>query len=88
MVGAPRYPLLHQQPMFTEGVWATIARLDGTDIPLRIYDPRDLPRTTAGNATLLKLPSFPSAEKALLDQYAEAFGKVLAHANALPREGA
>jgi perosamine synthetase len=87
-VGAPRYPLLHQQPMFTEGVWAKIARLDGTGIPLRQYDPRDLPRTTAGNAALLKLPSFPQASVELIDQYAAAFEKVLAHADDLPRETA
>lgn len=88
LVGAPRYPLLHQQPMFTEGVWASIARLEGTGIPLRQYDPRDLPRTTAGNASLLKLPSFPQASAELIDQYAAAFEKVLAHAGDLPRETA
>jgi perosamine synthetase len=86
LVGAPRYPLLHQQPMFTEGVWAKIARLEGTGIPIRTYDPRDLPRTTAGNAALLKLPSFPQADRELLDQYAAAFEKILAHAGDLPRE--
>jgi dTDP-4-amino-4,6-dideoxygalactose transaminase len=85
LVGAPRYPLLHQQPMFTEGIWAKIARLDGTGIPLRTYDPRDLPQTTMGNASLLKLPSFPQADDELMDQYAAAFEKVLAHADQLPR---
>ncbi|UCD76533.1 MAG: DegT/DnrJ/EryC1/StrS family aminotransferase [Phycisphaerales bacterium] len=87
LVGAPRYPLLHQQPVFTEGVWAKIARLQGTaKQPLREYDPRDLPRTTMGNASLLKLPSFPNADRPLLDQYARAFEKVMAHADDLPRE--
>jgi perosamine synthetase len=86
LVGAPRYPLLHQQPMFTDGRWATIARLEATpERPLPVYDPATLPRTCAGNATLLKLPSFPNASRELLDQYAVAFEKVLAHAAELPR---
>ena len=88
LVGAPRYPLLHQQPMFTHGVWAKIARLAETGADLRTYDPLDLPRTTAGNALLLKLPSFPRASVELLDQYAAAFGKVILHAGDLPRENA
>jgi perosamine synthetase len=85
-VGAPRYPLLHQQPMFTEGVWAELARIpnDGTH-PLPKYEPGALPRTAAGNASLLKLPSFPRADRRLLDQYALAFEKVLSHASQLPR---
>jgi dTDP-4-amino-4,6-dideoxygalactose transaminase len=87
LVGAPRYPLLHQQPMFTEGTWAKIARLSG-EAAQRTYDPADLPHTIAGNASLLKLPNFPSADRALLDQYAAAFEKVLAQVNAVPRENA
>jgi perosamine synthetase len=88
-VGAPRYPLLHQQPMFTEGVWAKIARLEGTPgQPLREYKPDALPRTAMGNGSLLKLPSFPSASRELLDQYALAFEKVVTNASHLPRETA
>ena len=45
IVDRPRYPLLHQQPLFTEGHWATIARLTPTDRDLPTYDPRSLPRT-------------------------------------------
>ncbi len=88
LVGAPRYPLLHQQPMFTDGTWIKVARLKGTPFAERTYDPRDLPRTTMGNATLLKLPSFPQAERALLDQYVQAFETVIAHADDIPREDA
>ncbi len=85
-VAAPRYPLLHQQPVFTHGVWSKIARLPATEEnPILTYDPADLPNTTLGNGSLLKLPSFPSASKELLDQYAHAFRKVLAHANDIPR---
>jgi dTDP-4-amino-4,6-dideoxygalactose transaminase len=85
-VGAPRYPLLHQQPMFTEGRWAKIARLEHAGIDLPEYDPAALPRTIAGNASLLKLPSFPNADRTLLDQYAMAFEKVLGRADEIPRE--
>ncbi len=83
-VAAPRYPLLHQQPMFTEGRWLDIARLkswyaeQGLTPP--VFDPRALPNTIASNATLLKLPNFPHAADELLEQYACAFEKVLAHA--------
>jgi perosamine synthetase len=87
LVGAPRYPLLHQQPMFTHGMWATLARLVGTPFADRTYDPMDLPKTMMGNATLLKLPNFPNADAALIDQYAQAFAKVIKHADDLPREG-
>lgn len=82
-VQRPRYPLLHQQPLFTEGRWAAIARLE--DRPVPTYDPRALPRTEAGNGSLLKLPGFPQAATELLDQYALAFEKVFAHAETLPR---
>ena len=96
MVGAPRYPLLHQQPMFTgaggpDKPWAKIARLTPEILgkPLPTYDPTALPRTIAGNASLLKMPSFPNiksgAERRLLDQYVTAFEKVLSHAADLPR---
>ncbi|MDP7007941.1 MAG: DegT/DnrJ/EryC1/StrS family aminotransferase [Phycisphaerales bacterium] len=86
LVAAPRYPLLHQQPVFTHGVWSKIARLPATkENPLHSYDPADLPETTLGNGSLVKLPSFPSATKELLDQYADAFAKVLSHADEIPR---
>jgi dTDP-4-amino-4,6-dideoxygalactose transaminase len=88
LAAAPRYPLLHQQPVFTEGVWAAIARLNDRGLDLPVYDPRDLPRTTAGNASLLKLPSFPRASRELVEQYAVAFEKVLSCAADLPREPA
>ena len=86
LVSAPRYPLLHQQPVFTQNVWSKIARLPATkENPIHVYDSADLPKTILGNGTLLKLPSFPSADEALLDQYFLAFEKVLEHTNDLPR---
>ena len=89
-VAAPRYPLLHQQPVFTEGEWVKLARLEnGGGVPglkLPTYDPAALPRTTAGNGTLIKLPAFPQADRALLDQYCTAFEKVFANLDRLPKE--
>ncbi|MCZ6812118.1 MAG: DegT/DnrJ/EryC1/StrS family aminotransferase [Planctomycetota bacterium] len=85
-VQRPQYPLLHQQPLFAEGHWAKIARLrPSPQRPLPMYDPQALPRTEAGNGSLLKLPCFPRADQALLDQYALAFEKTLGHADELPR---
>ncbi len=86
LVQRPRYPLLHQQPLFTEGHWARVARLaPSAERPLPIYDPHALPLTEAANGSLLKLPSFPRASTELLDQYALAFQKTLGHADTLPR---
>ncbi|HIB00635.1 MAG TPA: DegT/DnrJ/EryC1/StrS family aminotransferase, partial [Phycisphaerales bacterium] len=50
LVSAPRYPLLHQQPVFTQNVWSKIARLPATkENPIHVYDPADLPKTILGN---------------------------------------
>ena len=74
--------------MFTEGTWAKIARLDRRDRELPTFDPAALPRTTAGNRTLLKLPTFPQADDAFVDEYADAFEKVLTHAAVLSEKWA
>jgi dTDP-4-amino-4,6-dideoxygalactose transaminase len=84
----PKYPLLHQQPVFTEDVFIDIARL--RHLPrqgLPTYRADALPRITAANARLIQLPSFPQASRALLDQYARAFEKVLAAAADLSQGG-
>ena len=75
----PRYPLLHQQPFFTEQHFQKIARLPH-NLPLPSYEQEALPATIQGNDNLIKLPSFPNATKDLLDQYADAFECVLYHA--------
>lgn len=80
--GQPRYPMLHQQPFFTEGIFRDIARLPkGVAVPK--YRPDSLPRTLAGNATLIKLPTFPNAGKDILDQYGDAFARVAGNAEAI-----
>jgi dTDP-4-amino-4,6-dideoxygalactose transaminase len=76
----PRYPLLHQQPLFTEGLFADISRLKGRpDMVLPLYRSDALPRTEVFSQQLLRLPTFPSATRALLDQYVEACTKVMAY---------
>lgn len=76
----PRYPLLHQQPFFTEGHFAKIARIEGLkEVDLPVYHPDALPKTESYNGELLKLPCFHSADRDLLDQYHRAFEKVMSH---------
>ncbi|GIK15716.1 MAG: aminotransferase DegT [Planctomycetota bacterium] len=78
----PRYPLLHQQPVFTEDKFIDLARLrhvPRSDLPT--YRPDDLPRTIAANERMLQLPPFPRADRALLNQIVEAFEKVVAAAD-------
>lgn len=77
-VGRPRYPLLHQQPLFTEGAFEQILRPAPDDPPPR-YLPQDLPRTQALNDSLLKLPHFPNEAPDLAQAYARAIEKVGAH---------
>jgi dTDP-4-amino-4,6-dideoxygalactose transaminase len=78
-VSLPRYPLLHQQPLFTEGGFEKVARV-GLN---REYRPDALPGTERVNEELLRLPAFPRATRELMDQYANAFEKVLEHAGAI-----
>jgi len=78
-VSLPRYPLLHQQPLFTEGAYERIARTNHAPT----YDSEALPKTAQVNEELLRLPAFPRASRELMDQYAEAFEKVLAHAGSI-----
>ncbi len=81
-VGFPRYPLVHQQPLFTEGAYRHIAAMRGVG-NLPDYRADALPQTQAMNNEMLKLPAFPSATRPLLDEYAGAFEKVLKNAGAI-----
>lgn len=79
-VESPRYPLLHQQPFFTEGHFKEVARL-GSDFKYPDYQFTHLPKTQEIGHYLIKLPSFPNATMPLLQQYIVAFEKVLASAS-------
>ncbi|MCL7489757.1 MAG: hypothetical protein M8357_16440, partial [Desulfobulbaceae bacterium] len=78
-VAQPRYPLVHQQPFFTEGIFAQFLRLP-PDEQLPSYMDCSLPFTEAANNSLLKLPSFPNRDNGILDQYSHAFAKVMGQA--------
>lgn len=83
-VGLPRYPLLHQQPFFTEGAYRDVMRpVPGAVLP--DYAALSLPVTEKANARMVKLPSFPQADQALLDEYLLAFEKVLSHAEEIAK---
>ena len=79
-ISLPRYPLLHQQPFFTEGIWKQVARLN-SEISALNFKADALPQTIAGNNLLIKLPSFPNADKEILDQYIHAFEKVIKYSD-------
>jgi dTDP-4-amino-4,6-dideoxygalactose transaminase len=77
-VSYPRYPLLHQQPLFTEGLYKRIGAFAGRkDLELPSYLPNALPNTEKANSTFIRLPSFPFADYPLLEEYVLAFQKVL-----------
>jgi perosamine synthetase len=79
-VAAPRYPLLHQQPFFTEGAFKEVLRLP-PEHQLPSYETCSLPYTERANNSLLKLPSFSSRDNGILEQYVQAFEKVMRYSN-------
>lgn len=83
-VSLPRYPLLHQQPFFTENAFLEVMR-PNADTIVPDYTQVSLPHTEKANASLIKLPSFPWASFNLLDQYLLAFKKVLAHTKTIAK---
>ncbi len=80
----PRYPLLHQQPFFTEGAFRDVMR-PGAQLTVPDYSMVSLPATEKANAELMKLPSFPAASRELLDQYLFAMEKVVNNAGEIAR---
>ena len=65
-VSMPRYPLLHQQPLFTEGHRKFIGAV--------------LPATEAANEKLIRFPVFTKPCPDLIDEYAAAVEKVMTNA--------
>jgi dTDP-4-amino-4,6-dideoxygalactose transaminase len=76
-VGLPRYPLLHQQPFFTEGHWRTTGRYpDGLHLP--DCGGASLPRTELVNGSLIRLPNFTHPDCGpLIGQYADEFRRAM-----------
>jgi dTDP-4-amino-4,6-dideoxygalactose transaminase len=77
-VGLPRYPLLHQQPYFTEGHWKSTGRYP-SEHELPDIGNLSFPHTEAINRSLIRLPNFCHAgAEALIRQYVQAFREALA----------
>jgi perosamine synthetase len=83
-VQTPRYPLLHQQPFFTEGAFRQILRPDPSMLS-RPYGQVSLPRTESANQWLFRLPAFPGKDNGILDQYIQAFEKVIRYAEKIEK---
>lgn len=76
-VRVPRYPLLHEQPFFREGLVAEFGRYPtGTQLP--DYAHLTMPQTEAENRRLIKLPNFCHPARELLEQYGAAFESAVA----------
>jgi hypothetical protein len=59
-----------------------IARLPESITPPD-YQADRLPRTEYEGQFLIRLPSFPNADRRILDQYIDAFDKVLSHTSSI-----
>jgi perosamine synthetase len=76
-VTAPRYPLLHQQPFFTEGKISLIGRYP-SNVRLPEYSNNELPRIQRENSRLIKLPNFCREEDTeRIDHYAAIFAQTM-----------
>jgi perosamine synthetase len=70
----PRYPLLHEQPFFTEGVFKKVLRIDESKCPE--YFPGGFEKTRLVNNELIKFPCFTTSEQNVLDEYISAIHKI------------
>lgn len=75
-VAAPRYPLLHEQPFFTEGHWREVSRVAKSE-PSSAAPRPPLRTTGVENARLLRLLNFPGEDNGIVDQYIEAFRRAI-----------
>jgi perosamine synthetase len=73
-VSKPRYPLLHEQPFFTEGAFKKVLRLNDSQCPE--YKSGGFDKTRKVNGELLKFPCFTTNQTDLLDQYISAVHKI------------
>jgi dTDP-4-amino-4,6-dideoxygalactose transaminase len=72
----PRYPLLHQQPFFTEGHWRAVGRFPADCQPPELV-PADFAATEAVNNSMMRLPVFPGPDDGAMGAVVDAFRKVL-----------
>ena len=82
--GEERYKLAHLQPMFQERKKPIRSLLDCPNFRLRLYKKGDLPITEDVVSRLISLPVFHNKGcKELIDQYIEAFRKVVSNIDEL-----
>ena len=77
VVEQPRYPLVHEQPFFTEGAFRSILRIEDSKVPS--YLAGGFEQTRRLNQCMIKFPSFPNAADEILDAYIQAIHKVGRH---------
>ncbi len=77
MITIPRYPLLHQQPFFTEGVIYKFCRLP-EEMKLPEYQNISLKYTEQMNQQMIQIPIL-SHTPTLIDLYLRAFDRVMSH---------
>jgi len=77
LVEQPRYPLVHEQPFFTEGAFRSILRIEDSKVPS--YLAGGFEQTRRLNQCMIKFPSFPNAADEVLDAYIQAIHKVGRH---------
>lgn len=73
-VSKPRYPLLHEQPFFTEGAFKKVLRLDEQQCPKYLAGGFNKTRTV--NEELIKFPCFTTKNNTVLDEYISAIHKI------------
>lgn len=73
-VSKPRYPLLHEQPFFTEGAFKKVLRLEESKCPE--YLPGGFDKTRSVNEELIKFPCFTTSATTVLDEYISAIHKI------------
>lgn len=73
-VSKPRYPLLHEQPFFTEGAFKKVLRIEESKCPE--YLPGGFEKTRSVNDELIKFPCFTTSEDFVLNEYIAAIHKI------------
>lgn len=73
-ISKPRYPLLHEQPFFTEGAFKKVLRIDESKCPQ--YSSGGFEKTRSVNNELIKFPCFTTSEQNVLDEYITAIHKI------------
>jgi dTDP-4-amino-4,6-dideoxygalactose transaminase len=83
MVSKPRYPLLHNQPFFTQSYWRDVARIGPSQGHLEQNCDAKFPVSTKILTDLIRLPVFHTECPELIEQYKLSFEKVMSNLDAI-----